>query len=469
MFKMYKSMLKSLFLVIVIALVVLFAISSQTTYAKGPNRSAGENRENRSNDSNREESRQSTNRKSSDDKQSERNNSSSNKSYSGGGSSAGQNSYNRESRANRAETNNRTSEGSRNNNRTYDRNSSGSSSADRNSINRGNSNDKDNRTYNNRTSESNKGNNRVPERDSSPKKSSYSNNNRGDKSGRDKDDRTFDKNRDDRNSNSRERERKEVDPSRVPWEMRNSNIKIYERNTQYRKDYDNIGKIWRERKERRDTISDRIKRGNLYDNRYTRTRINLFFNYPFRYQYYCYDYRPVYSYPSAYCYYYDYFPPFIYGTRIVFITPRVHVNYVEIPIFANWNREYYLANPSYPYIRNTLDDIQRAWERNDPELLFNYVRRDSSISVYLQGDYSYTVDWLDYIDMTRDAMGTIQTKSLVFERVRRYNNDEIIAYARHTYYDFDNYLKTVYVSYTLENYSGRWYITEVGSSPSQNY
>ncbi len=62
-------------------------------------------------------------------------------------------------------------------------------------------------------------------------------------------------------------------------------------------------------------------------------------------------------------------------------------------------------------------------------------------------------------------MEVIRTKHFEFDRVRKRETGEYVAYGKHTYYDEDVHLKTVYVSYTLERSGNEWYIVEVGCSP----
>ncbi|MHB0997828.1 MAG: nuclear transport factor 2 family protein [Armatimonadota bacterium] len=234
----------------------------------------------------------------------------------------------------------------------------------------------------------------------------------------------------------------------------------------YRKDYDDIGQIWKQRRERRDNVSrDR-------DRDHDRDRINVNINInPFRYKHYCYDYTPSYSYPSIYCYYYDYFPPYVYSSRIFYHEPfRYNYRYIEIPVFMNYPDNYYFSDPAKRALKIALRDIQSAWEENDADRIMSYIRPESSIAVFMRGDYSYSIDWQDFYDMTRDAMSSIRTRSFEFDHVsRRQKTGDIVAYAKHIFEDWDGNRETVYVSYTFERVSGDWYISEVGTSTFKNW
>lgn len=230
----------------------------------------------------------------------------------------------------------------------------------------------------------------------------------------------------------------------------------------FRKEYEDIGSIWRQRTERRESHPDRDRgRG---------TNINIFINAPI-YQGYCYDYQPLYSYPSVYCYYYDYFPPYIFGNRVHYYEPfEYRTRYNEITIFLNNPDNYYASDPSRRALDIALGDIEQSWEQKDIDRFMMYVRPKSSIAIFMKGDYGYSLDWLDYSDMTRDAMKSIDTKSFQFEKLtRRQRTGEITAYGRHKFYDWDGSLDTVYVRYTFERVSGEWYITEAETSDHKNW
>ncbi|MDO8586436.1 MAG: nuclear transport factor 2 family protein [Armatimonadota bacterium] len=193
---------------------------------------------------------------------------------------------------------------------------------------------------------------------------------------------------------------------------------------------------------------------------------------PYYYGYYCFSYVPRYTYPSLYFYYGTF--PYMYRDRIVFISFPFR-RYVYVPLYVygdDFYRPYYQPYPGYYLstsnrreMRNTLDDIQEAWERADYDLIMRHVRYSERVHVYFKDQYEYSVDFDDYRDMTRDAMETIDTIGFEFYKVSMRYRDEVVAYGRHKYYDDDDKYSVVNVTYTLERRGGEWYITEVGSSP----
>lgn len=258
----------------------------------------------------------------------------------------------------------------------------------------------------------------------------------------------------------------------------------------YRKEYADIGDVFKSRQEKRDspptsgswsTSDGRSGRtgswgtgggwyGGTYGTRYGVSYYDrdyrMWHGYAFRYRHYCYDYRPTSCYPSLYCFYYDYYPPYVLYDRVIVIArlPSSRV-YVEVPLFTyKRGSDYYLSNPADKGLWAAIRDVQQAWERSDPEFIMDHVERRSAIDVYMDGQYTYSLEEYDYYDMTRDAMSVIKTRSFDFDRVTRVDSDRYVARGTHVYTDRYGLHKTVYVTYTFQRYRTEWYIVAVGSS-----
>lgn len=252
----------------------------------------------------------------------------------------------------------------------------------------------------------------------------------------------------------------------------------------YRKEHAELADLWKTRREYQERHSgsrdrDHNRGSNVHVN------INIF---PGTYRYYCYDYDPWYCYPSVYCYYYGWYPPYIRNHRVFWVYREVRIVYtwVEIPITLVYHEyptysgydSYYLTGWKYRTLATALKDIERAWERSDADLLAKHVRRDSKMDVFLKGEYTYSLERQDYLDMTSDAMSNIRTEKFEIYRTRERDRYAVVAYGKHTYYDYEyrqdssdlpsqTRRNTVYVTYTLERSGDEWYITEVGSSPNR--
>ena len=259
-----------------------------------------------------------------------------------------------------------------------------------------------------------------------------------------------------------------------------------------RKEFAEIGRIWKERQERRnesdDTRYPRIgceDRDDQYrywhrDGDCDRDRVH--YRSRVVYRHYGYDYDDYRYYPSPYCYYTGLFPPYVSISRLVYHSrPSRTWVYIDLPIYCDddahrrYGYYYYTSDSRYGSLTSALRDVQRAWEREDEDYLMRHLSRREEVDIYLNGSYRYSVDRGDFVDMTRDAMNGIRTVSFRFDKVRRRGNNEAVAHAKHVYYDSGYWWydrgdrNTVYVSYTFERYGDTWYITEVGTSRGRLY
>jgi hypothetical protein len=179
--------------------------------------------------------------------------------------------------------------------------------------------------------------------------------------------------------------------------------------------------------------------------------------------YYCYVPVPRYTTPSVY-YYYGCLPGYVWYWRVVWVSYPVVV-YVERPISWVYVRSgYYLERPTYSSMDRAISDIVDAWRYADPGLIERHVRPGDRVAIFLDGEYSYSMEGYDYAAITRDAVLNVRTKSFSVDRVAHRSNDMVVVYATHTFVNLDDYYETVYVAYTLERCGHEWYITEAGSS-----
>jgi len=180
---------------------------------------------------------------------------------------------------------------------------------------------------------------------------------------------------------------------------------------------------------------------------------------PSLYGFWAFDDEPDYC-KSAY-FYYGYFP---YVDRI-----RIHVVHYDTVDFNTKyinadSDEYYLAGRVNNELDYTLSDIRKSWLDGRSDLIGIHVRKDQMIAVLLDGDYDYSLESVDYTQMTFDAIDQTKTSRFTWESIRQRSNGDYTAFAKHTYIDSSNNEQVVYVSYTLRKIGRNYYIVEVGSS-----
>ncbi|GIV05754.1 MAG: hypothetical protein KatS3mg016_1329 [Fimbriimonadales bacterium] len=188
-------------------------------------------------------------------------------------------------------------------------------------------------------------------------------------------------------------------------------------------------------------------------------------NFRFGYRYY-YIYPEPYRVVYAPYWYYDPCPPFVVVYRVTYLPPRPHTVLVEVPIYVE--SPYYLERRPPDDRQQLLSDLRAAWMLRDPSFLERYIRPNSYIAIYLDGQYSYSLPAQDYIEMTRDAIRAVKTEQIRFDRITKRGETQIVVRGEHQYLDeATGVRRVVYISYTFERVEGRWYLIEAGSSANR--
>lgn len=205
-----------------------------------------------------------------------------------------------------------------------------------------------------------------------------------------------------------------------------------------------------------------IDRGYSYSGFYVSYR---FSNLRFGYEYY-YIYPDPYRVVYAPYWYYDPCPPFVVVYRVVYLPPCPHTILVEVPLYVEM--PYYLERRPPDSQQQLLSDLRAAWMLRDPSYLTRYIRPESYIAIYLDGQYAYSLPAQDYIDMTRDAIRAVRTEQIRFYRITKRGDTQVVVRGEHQYIDdATGVRRLVYIQYTFEQVDGRWYLIEAGSSANR--
>jgi len=205
-----------------------------------------------------------------------------------------------------------------------------------------------------------------------------------------------------------------------------------------------------------------IDPGYAYSGFYVDYRLS---NFRFGYRYY-YIYPEPYRVVYAPYWYYDPCPPFVVVYRVTYLPPRPHTVLVEVPIYVE--SPYYLERRPPDDRQQLLSDLRAAWMLRDPSFLERYIRPNSYIAIYLDGQYAYSLPAQDYIEMTRDAIRAVKTEQIRFDRITKRGETQIVVRGEHQYLDeATGVRRVVYISYTFERVDGRWYLIEAGSSANR--
>ncbi len=87
------------------------------------------------------------------------------------------------------------------------------------------------------------------------------------------------------------------------------------------------------------------------------------------------------------------------------------------------------------------------------------------MAIFLQGRYQYSMAGNNYVDLTRDAIGAMQTTSFTLQYLHQRAPGVFSACGQHQYTDSSGATRIVYVSFVLQDISGQWTLTQVGTAP----
>ena len=180
---------------------------------------------------------------------------------------------------------------------------------------------------------------------------------------------------------------------------------------------------------------------------------------PYFYGHWVFDEYPSFTRRSVYCNFGIY--PYIDLTRIIVEETPPEVVYTEEPLYADGVA--YDSQSRYAGLDEALADIRSGWIAGRFDLIRSHVLVGRKIAVFLDGKYDYTMSSDDYLSMTHDAIGDMETVSFIWDKVREREDGQVTAFGSHTYRSNDED-RTVYISYTLSKIADEYYITEVGSS-----
>lgn len=220
-----------------------------------------------------------------------------------------------------------------------------------------------------------------------------------------------------------------------------------------------------------------IFRGGLEHQVRREDRIRLNGGYRSGYYHYRRDWRDDYfwfngyifnPYNSAYCYvspwyYYPHLPGYV--------SPR-HVTVVNISLTPwygtayNWRRpaSYTWDNWSnYNSLDYALEDITRAFERVDRRALSRLIPDRDRIAIFVDGEYTYSMEPYDFEQFLLDAVEGTQTIRYEITRVQRKGREAEIQ-ARHEYEDTWGRRTVVYHQYRLEEERNGFVIRRFGTS-----
>jgi hypothetical protein len=178
---------------------------------------------------------------------------------------------------------------------------------------------------------------------------------------------------------------------------------------------------------------------------------------------------------SPFGFYFGVCAPFISITDCIVAPPSVE--FVDVPQYSGnaWlgyedaNDPNYLNDPNLdqeePGLNNALSELTETFGNGDIDGLVSLVDPSMRVAIYEQGQYKYSMNSNDFVDLTRDAIQSAQTVSFTINYLHQRAPAVFAVDAQHVYRDASGANRTVYASFVLQDIGGQWTLTQVETSP----
>jgi len=153
------------------------------------------------------------------------------------------------------------------------------------------------------------------------------------------------------------------------------------------------------------------------------------------------------------------------------------VLFVDIPIydgsncsgFYNQDDGNLINDPNLdqnqPGLNNALDELTETFQGGNIDGLVALIDPNTQIAIYEKGAYQYSMASNDFVDMTRDTIQSTQSLGLNLQYLHQRSPGVFCVSGQNTYKNASGQTRSVYVSYVLQDISGQWTLTQVGTSP----
>ena len=180
---------------------------------------------------------------------------------------------------------------------------------------------------------------------------------------------------------------------------------------------------------------------------------------------------------SPFGFYFGVNAPFLGRTHVFFNSSPVV--YIEIPqydgnTYRGWNQDgdinYFQGgdiSDQEPGLLNAIAELEEGYRGGNIDSMAALCDPNGQVSIFLQGEYSYSMSSSDYLDLTRDAFSSTQTIDFTFTTLHKRSDGVYAVAGRHRYRDQSSRERSVYVSYVFEDQGGNWTLTQVETTPDR--
>jgi hypothetical protein len=124
-------------------------------------------------------------------------------------------------------------------------------------------------------------------------------------------------------------------------------------------------------------------------------------------------------------------------------------------------------NQDQPGLQNAIDDLTEAFQGGNIDGLVTLIDPNTSIAVYQNGHYQYSLSASDYIDLSRDAIQSMHTVGFTLKYLHQRAPGVFSVAGQQTYQDQNGQTLTTWVSFVLQDISGQWTLTQIETTPGR--
>jgi len=153
------------------------------------------------------------------------------------------------------------------------------------------------------------------------------------------------------------------------------------------------------------------------------------------------------------------------------------VVFIDVPVFngpvcsgfSDVNDQNLFNDPTLnleqPGLLNAVDNLTETFQGGNIDGLVSLIDPNTNIAIYLSGKYQYSLPANDYIDLSRDAIQSVNNVKFTLNYLHQRAPGVFSVGGTQTYRDPNGLIQTTWVSFVLQDISGNWTLTQVGTAP----
>ena len=178
---------------------------------------------------------------------------------------------------------------------------------------------------------------------------------------------------------------------------------------------------------------------------------------------------------SPYGYYYGLTVPYVNASVGQWYPPAV--NFVDVPtytgnVYSGFSQAKHanLIDDAETYAKEpgldaALNELTETFNGRNIDGLATLVDPNVSVAVYTSAHYQYSIAANNLVDLTRDALQTNKGIGFKLQTLHQRSSSVFTTSGENDYKDANGVVHAVYMSFVLQDFSGQWTLTQIGTSP----